>query len=102
MRKRLKAIGRAFQDRWDWWIYFRAVHSLRRICERQPGFAYLIELWIRKWRSRHPITPQLQESTEAFFQSLLDEDARQRDLRSAEERITGEAAGRFRGLHPGE
>lgn len=73
MSGRLKAIGRAIQDRWDWWVYRRASHSLRRMCERQPGFAYLMELWIREWRGRHPISLELERATEEFFESLRDD-----------------------------
>ena len=30
------------QFHWDWWIYCRAYHSLRRMCERNPYVAVLI------------------------------------------------------------
>lgn len=73
MRNWLNAIKRTIQDCWDWWVYRRAHHSLRRMCERQPGFAYLMELWIREWRGRHPISPELERATEAFFESLRDD-----------------------------
>lgn len=57
---------------WDWFIYHRAYHSLRRMCERNGGFAYMLELWIREFRRRHPISPQLERATEEFFASQLE------------------------------
>lgn len=56
--------------KWDWFIYRLAMHSIRRMCERNPGHAYLFELWIREWRLSHPIPPSLERSTEWFFESL--------------------------------
>jgi hypothetical protein len=53
-------------EKYDWFIYHRAYHSMRRMCERNAGFAYLFELWIRDWRSRNPISPELERSTEFF------------------------------------
>jgi len=61
------------QEKWDWFIYHRACHSLKRMCERNRGFSYLLELWLREWRSHHPLTPELERATEAFFLSLLEQ-----------------------------
>jgi len=66
-------------EKWDWFVYRRAWHSIRRMCERNHGFAYLFELWIREWRRKHPITPELERSTELFFET-------QRDAVEAQER----------------
>lgn len=57
-------------EKWDWWIYARAHHSLRRICKRNGGFAYLLELYLKKWREENPISPELECATEIFFESL--------------------------------
>lgn len=55
------------QGKWDWWIYCRAVNSLRRISERSPGFSYLMELHLRKWNGIQNIPESLKQSTETFF-----------------------------------
>lgn len=57
-------------EKWDWFIYHRAHSSLERICRRRPGFAYLLELWIREWRSRNPASPEVDRATEVFFESM--------------------------------
>ena len=57
-------------EKWDWMIYGFAQGSIRRMCERNQGFAYLFELWIREWRPQHPIPKQLGFSTEIVFESL--------------------------------
>jgi hypothetical protein len=59
-------------EKWDWWIYWRFYRSLRRRCERDGGYAYLMELWLREWRSNHPLTPEVEHATERFFESLRD------------------------------
>jgi hypothetical protein len=59
-------------EKWDWMVYRFAHHSIRRMCERNQGFAYLIELWIREWRSQHPIPKELEAATEHFFESMRD------------------------------
>lgn len=56
--------------RWDRWVYWLAYRSLKRLCESDGGFAYLFELFLRKWRSEHPIPPELERSTEVFFDSV--------------------------------
>ncbi len=57
-------------EKYDWFIYYRAFHSIRRICERNVGFAYYFELYIKKWIEQHPITPELKKATEVFFEEL--------------------------------
>ena len=59
-------------EKWDWIIYRCAHHSIRRMCKKNQGFAYLFELWIREWRSQHPISKELESATEHFFESLRD------------------------------
>jgi hypothetical protein len=55
--------------KWDWWIYRRAVHSLRRITLHNPGFAYLMELQMRSWNEQLAISPELRRATELFHES---------------------------------
>lgn len=59
-------------EKWDWIIYRLAYHSMRRMCKRNQGFAYLFELWIREWRAQHPIPKELEYATEQFFESMRD------------------------------
>ncbi len=56
-------------NKWDWMVYGLAVHSIRRICERNPGLAYLFELWIRDWRLKNPISKEAELATEEFYKS---------------------------------
>jgi hypothetical protein len=57
-------------EKWDLMVYRLAHHSMRRMCERNQGFAYLFELWIREWRAKNPIPKELESATEKFFESL--------------------------------
>lgn len=61
--------ARYWIEKWDWMIYRLAHKSIRRMCERNGGFAYLFELWIRQWRKEHPIPASLESATEHFFES---------------------------------
>ena len=58
---------------WDRLVYRLCWRSLQRMCKTDRGFCYLLELHLREWRSRFPLTPELQASTESFFNSLIDE-----------------------------
>jgi hypothetical protein len=58
--------------KWDWWIYCRAVHSLRRMTLDNPGMAYLFELQMREWNERIAISTELRRATETFHESLRD------------------------------
>lgn len=58
--------------KWDWWIYSRAVHSLRRMTLDNPGMAYLMELQIRDWNEKLSISPELRRATELFHESMRD------------------------------
>lgn len=49
---------------WDWWIYRRAISSIRRIAEDNPAYSYLFELQI------HDINRQAKAS-EALTSSVL-------------------------------
>lgn len=57
-------------EKWDWWIYARAHNTLRRMCKRNGGVAYLLELWLREWRNQNPISKELESATERFYESL--------------------------------
>lgn len=39
---------------------------------RNGEFAYLFELWIHEWRKNHPISPELENATKLFFESIRD------------------------------
>lgn len=69
-------LRRRILNRWDRFVYRLAYRSIRRMCESDGGFAYLFELYLRKWRSEHPISPALEYSTELFFHALEEHDER--------------------------
>jgi len=57
--------------KWDWWVYRRAIHTLRRIALDNPGWSYLMELQIRGWNEEHPIDSSLKSATEHFHRAML-------------------------------
>lgn len=57
---------------WDDFIYRHACETMRRKCERNPGFAYLLELTARDYREQNPPSPEVMRSTELFFQAMKD------------------------------
>lgn len=56
--------------KWDWWIYCRSFHSIRRMVIDRPGFAYLMELNIRQWNKDHPLPESLKSATEHFHAAM--------------------------------
>jgi hypothetical protein len=60
-------------ERWDWLVYRLAYRTFRRMCERNGGFAYLFELYLRQWRSEHPIPDYVERATETFFEAIRDQ-----------------------------
>jgi len=59
-------------EKWDWFIYFCAYASMKRMCARDPGFAYLLELWISEYRKQNPISEQSKRAIELFFATQRD------------------------------
>lgn len=59
-------------EKWDWLIYWFAYSSLKRMCERNNGFAYLIRLQLDDWLNKHPLDENLKHTTELFFTVLTD------------------------------
>lgn len=57
--------------KWDWWIYYRAFHSMRRMCRRNPGFAYIMELHIANWREQNPIEPERMKIAKDFYEAMM-------------------------------
>jgi hypothetical protein len=58
------------QRKYDWFIYKMAYNSIKRMCEKNPGMAYLMELNIRGWRENHPINDDLKHATEVFYDAM--------------------------------
>ena len=71
MHKWLLKKYNASLEKYDWFIYRIAFKSIRRMCVRSPGIAYLFELWIKEWRRQNSITPQLERATELFFETQV-------------------------------
>ena len=59
-------------DRWDLWIYCKANHSLKRMCERNGEVVYLMELQIKHYLELYPISENLKRATEEFYYSLIE------------------------------
>ena len=59
-------------SKWDDFIYKHACNTMRRKCERNPGFSYLLELTVRDFREKNPPSPAVMRSTEIFFQAMQD------------------------------
>jgi hypothetical protein len=57
-------------EKWDWFIYWRARNTLRRMCKSQEGFAYMFELELREWREEYPIGSSLKSATEYFHEAM--------------------------------
>lgn len=53
--------------KWDSLVYYFAHSTLRRMCERNQGFAYLLELQLREYRKNNPISSEVERETEEFF-----------------------------------
>lgn len=64
--------------KWDNWVYYFAHDTLRRMCEWDQGFAYLMELQLREYRKNNPISSEVQREVEVFFKltSEIAEDLR--------------------------
>ena len=60
------------QRKYDWWIYRRAFHSLRRMTLDDPGMAYLMELQMHEWNKNLNISPNLKYATEQFHAAMTD------------------------------
>lgn len=65
----LQRLIRPLVRRWDWWVYCRAFHSLRRMSKDDPGMSYLMELHMREYNARNQIPETLKHSTELFYES---------------------------------
>jgi hypothetical protein len=59
-------------EKWDWWIYHQAYHSLKRMCVRNRGFAYLIQLQLNDWIKENPMEQSLVEATEQFYKAMVE------------------------------
>jgi len=68
--RRIHRLVRALVRKWDWWIYGRSYHSLKRMARDNPGFAYLLELHLHGWNERNPIPEDLRRATERFYEAM--------------------------------
>ena len=58
--------------RYDMLVYRLAYPSIRRICERNPGLAIMLQMWVDDWVSSQKIPDSVRESAESFYHSLKD------------------------------
>lgn len=61
---------RIAQYHWDWWISRRAFKSIGRLCEGNPGFAYLLRFYLDGWIDEHPESEADKASAEDFYRSM--------------------------------
>lgn len=55
---------------WKRWIYRRAFKSIGRLCDGNPGFAYLLRFWLDNWIEQHPVLEEAQNEAKAFYKSV--------------------------------
>lgn len=65
-----RKLVRTAQYYWDWWIYRRAFKSIGRLCEGNPGFAYLLRFWLDAWIEEHPVSDADKGPAEDFYRSM--------------------------------
>jgi len=46
---------------------------MKRMCERDPAFAFILERRIQEWRSKNPMSETLEKAAESFFEATNDE-----------------------------
>ena len=56
--------------KWDNWVYEMAYPSFNRIMRRSPGICYLFSLHLKSWLQQNPISPELKQATEEFFEEV--------------------------------
>lgn len=66
----MKRLFKEVQAWWDWWIYRRAFHSLKRIAERKPGFALIMEMHLHDYNKRNPVSKQVKRAAVWFYESM--------------------------------
>ncbi len=66
-----KKLFKKIQSKWDFWIYCRFFHSIKRICEEKSGWSHNMELHLRDYNQSHPIDEKLKESAELFYNSAF-------------------------------
>lgn len=67
----IKKIKDKIVEKWDFWIYYRAFNSLKRICERNPGFNHIMECHLKKYNEQNPVSESLKNSAEMFYNECL-------------------------------
>jgi hypothetical protein len=68
------------QRKYDWWIYRRAFHSLRRMTLDNPGLSYLMELQMHEWNKNLNISPNLKYATEQFHEAMRNQGKNQTQI----------------------
>lgn len=57
-------------NKWDWWLYWKAMRSLKRMSKYDIAFTYLMELHLRDYNQKIHSLPALKSATEYFYNSL--------------------------------
>jgi len=64
----MRSLKNYFIVKWDNFIYEMAYPSFDRILRRNSGICYLFVLHLESWLRQNPLTPELKQATEEFFQ----------------------------------
>ena len=60
-----------FRQKLDFFIYWLAFKSLRRMLLTDPGYVYLLELYLHRWNSsNNQLSERVKTATKAFFYTL--------------------------------
>ena len=60
-----------FRQKLDFFIYWLAFKSLRRMLLTDPGYVYLLELYLHRWNSSNKqLSERVKTATKAFFYTL--------------------------------
>ena len=60
-----------FRQKLDFFIYWLAFKSLRRMLLTDPGYVYLLELYLHRWNSsNNQLSERVKTATEVFFYTL--------------------------------
>lgn len=68
------------QRKYDWFLYCQAYNPIKRICENNPGMAYLMELTIKEWIRKNPLSDDLKHATEVFHDAMRQQNKEDKKL----------------------
>jgi hypothetical protein len=74
MKNLLQNLLQYLQNKWDWFIYYRSFHSLKRLAKKDVGHSYLLELMLHDWNheefENNVLSDKLKDATEMFHNAM--------------------------------